>query len=171
MSAKETAKEAKSSEEAAKRAADIANRVEKAAELIQGKVDESLDNVYPLTEMQSELEVENVTAELEAISLQTDVSDVVEQVTEQPEETREEEEYGDDFVQGITAAAPKIVFEGEDEENPQFYVIEPQDSQNSNEKILSLHKAGMSNVAIAKELGLGVGEVKLVIDLFEGTSR
>ncbi|MBQ6887515.1 MAG: hypothetical protein IJN54_08400 [Lachnospiraceae bacterium] len=171
ISAKETAKEAKSSEEAAKRAADIANRVEKAAELIQEKVDESLDNVYPLTEMQSELEVENVTAELEAISLQTDVSDVVEQVTEQPEETREEEEYGDDFVQGITAAAPKIVFEGEDEENPQFYVIEPQDSQNSNEKILSLHKAGMSNVAIAKELGLGVGEVKLVIDLFEGTSR
>jgi len=175
ISAKETAKEAKSSEEAAKRAADIANRVEKAAELIQGKVDESLDNVYPLTEMQSELEVENVTAELEAISLQTDVSDVVEQVTEQPEETLEEtleeEEYGDDFVQGITAAAPKIVFEGEDEENPQFYVIEPQDSQNSNEKILSLHKAGMSNVAIAKELGLGVGEVKLVIDLFEGTSR
>ncbi len=171
ISAKETAKEAKSSEEAAKRAADIANRVEKAAELIQGKVDESLDNVYPLTEMQSELAVENVTAELEAISLQTDVSDVVEQVTEQPEETLEEEEYGDDFVQGITAAAPKIVFEGEDEENPQFYVIEPQDSQNSNEKILSLHKAGMSNVAIAKELGLGVGEVKLVIDLFEGTSR
>ena len=39
---------------------------------------------------------------------------------------------------------------------------------NNNEKILELHKAGKSNVAIAKELGLGVGEVKLVIDLFEG---
>lgn len=41
-------------------------------------------------------------------------------------------------------------------------------SKNSNERILELHKAGKSNMAIAKELGLGIGEVKLVIDLFEG---
>ncbi len=40
--------------------------------------------------------------------------------------------------------------------------------ENSNEEILRLHKEGKSNVIIAKELGLGVGEVKLVIDLFEG---
>lgn len=37
---------------------------------------------------------------------------------------------------------------------------------NNNERILAMHKQGKSNVAIAKELGLGVGEVKLVIDLF-----
>ncbi len=36
---------------------------------------------------------------------------------------------------------------------------------NHNEEILRLYKEGKSNVAIAKELGLGVGEVKLVIDL------
>ncbi|MCR5594249.1 MAG: hypothetical protein K6G12_00220 [Lachnospiraceae bacterium] len=41
-------------------------------------------------------------------------------------------------------------------------------SRNSNERILELHKAGKSNMAIAKELGLGIGEVKLVIDLFKG---
>lgn len=40
--------------------------------------------------------------------------------------------------------------------------------RNSNERILDLHKAGKSNMAIAKELGLGLGEVKLVLDLFEG---
>lgn len=40
--------------------------------------------------------------------------------------------------------------------------------RNSNERILELHKAGKSNMAIAKDLGLGLGEVKLVIDLFEG---
>lgn len=40
--------------------------------------------------------------------------------------------------------------------------------ENNNEEILRLHKEGKSKVAIAKELGLGVGEVKLVIDLFEG---
>lgn len=40
--------------------------------------------------------------------------------------------------------------------------------RNSKEAILRLHKAGKSNMAIARELGLGVGEVKLVIDLFKG---
>lgn len=39
---------------------------------------------------------------------------------------------------------------------------------NSNDQILEMHKAGKSNMAIARELGLGIGEVKLVIDLFEG---
>ncbi len=42
------------------------------------------------------------------------------------------------------------------------------DGKNNNDRILELHKQGKSNVAIAKELGLGVGEVKLVIGLFEG---
>lgn len=41
-------------------------------------------------------------------------------------------------------------------------------NRNNNDRILELHKAGKSNMAIAKELGLGIGEVKLVIDLFEG---
>ncbi len=38
-------------------------------------------------------------------------------------------------------------------------------ASNHNEEILRLYKEGKSNVAIAKELGLGIGEVKLVIDL------
>ena len=37
---------------------------------------------------------------------------------------------------------------------------------NNNKRILKLHQQGKSKVAIAKELGLGVGEVKLVIDLY-----
>ncbi len=39
---------------------------------------------------------------------------------------------------------------------------------NNNDKILELNSKGKSNVEIAKELGLGIGEVKLVIDLFRG---
>ena len=42
-----------------------------------------------------------------------------------------------------------------------------QEGQNNNENILEMHKQGKSTVAIAKELGLGVGEVKLVIDLYK----
>ena len=40
--------------------------------------------------------------------------------------------------------------------------------ENNNDKILRMYKEGMSSVDIAKELGLGVGEVKLVINLFKG---
>ena len=43
--------------------------------------------------------------------------------------------------------------------------------RNYNDRIMELHKSGKSNVAIAKELNLGVGEVKLVIDLFKNRSE
>ena len=52
---------------------------------------------------------------------------------------------------------PEIGFMGETAE----------EGQNNNEKILEMHRQGKSTVAIAKELGLGVGEVKLVIDLYK----
>lgn len=42
-----------------------------------------------------------------------------------------------------------------------------ENASNNNERVLELHREGKSNVAIAKELDLGVGEVKLIIDLFE----
>lgn len=48
------------------------------------------------------------------------------------------------------------------------YLDEPEkEYENNNEKIIEMSKRGMSNVDIARELGLGVGEVKLVIDLFK----
>ena len=53
------------------------------------------------------------------------------------------------------AVSPEIGFMGETAE----------EGQNNNEKILEMHRQGKSTVAIARELGLGVGEVKLVIDL------
>ena len=41
-------------------------------------------------------------------------------------------------------------------------------TENANEIILELKKSGMSIIEIAKQLGLGVGEVKLVVDLYQG---
>ena len=55
------------------------------------------------------------------------------------------------------AVSPEIGFMGETAE----------EGQNNNEKILEMHRQGKSTVAIARELGLGVGEVKLVIDLYK----
>lgn len=37
--------------------------------------------------------------------------------------------------------------------------------------ILEMHKAGLSILEIAKHLGLGVGEVKLVVDLYQGETK
>ena len=37
--------------------------------------------------------------------------------------------------------------------------------------ILEMHKAGLSILEIARHLGLGVGEVKLVVDLYQGESK
>lgn len=42
---------------------------------------------------------------------------------------------------------------------------------NHNEQILGLYRQGKSAMAIARELGLGMGEVKLVIGLFQNQSQ
>lgn len=59
----------------------------------------------------------------------------------------------------------------EQEEQPQLELQPTENYSNSNEQILALHRQGRSDVTIARTLGLGVGEVKLVIDLFEGTGN
>lgn len=62
----------------------------------------------------------------------------------------------------------------EDEENAAKEQQELQGAEaysNRNGEILELHRQGRSDVAIARQLGLGVGEVKLVIDLFKGSSN
>lgn len=57
----------------------------------------------------------------------------------------------------------------EPEEVPPLKEKESEEAlKNNNERILKLHQEGKTNVQIARELGLGTGEVKLVIDLFQG---
>lgn len=68
--------------------------------------------------------------------------------------------YQEELVQENAAPEPEQTAEPEVD-------VENVSGTNNNEKILEMHKQGKSNVAIARELGLGVGEVKLVIDLFE----
>ncbi len=47
--------------------------------------------------------------------------------------------------------------------------VQPVDS--SKDVILEMHKSGLSILEIAKHLGLGVGEVKLVVDLYQGETK
>lgn len=46
-----------------------------------------------------------------------------------------------------------------------------EEAENDNDRILKLHRQGMSNSDIAKELGMEVLDVKLVIGLYEGTKN
>lgn len=49
---------------------------------------------------------------------------------------------------------------------------EPEDDEtNLNASILELHRKGMPNVMIAKELNIGLGEVQLVIGLYRGEGK
>ena len=62
----------------------------------------------------------------------------------------------------------------DDDANEAFatYVTEQREKKrsiiNNNDNILRLHKQGINDVEIAKQLGLGLGEVKLVIGLYKG---
>lgn len=48
---------------------------------------------------------------------------------------------------------------------------EEKDDFNHNEAILKLHKQGKSAIEVARELALGLGEVQLVIGLYEGNRK
>lgn len=51
---------------------------------------------------------------------------------------------------------------------PEMEDVEEEDPRSNKEKILELYRQGKSNIEIAKQLNLGVGEVNLVLGLFKG---
>ncbi len=95
----------------------------------------------------------------EPVTVMPAVPDTEDEQEEDPNEDYLEDEWEDfdDTEDDTDPDGPEITFSAR---SP--------GSRNSNDRILELHKAGKSNMAIAKELGLGIGEVKLVIDLFKG---
>lgn len=63
------------------------------------------------------------------------------------------------------------VYEEMDQTDTDYDEVEEEEieeQENSNGVILEMHRNGSSIIEIAKHLGLGVGEVKLVIDLYQG---
>ena len=65
-----------------------------------------------------------------------------------------------DFLKKKTAAKPKTT-------TPKAKKTTAKTSNNSNQTILELYKQGKDKIEIARELGLGVGEVDVVIGLFK----
>lgn len=72
--------------------------------------------------------------------------------------------------ESVTPAVPEppvMIPEMESEESTEeFFENQEGEMVNHNQMILNMYREGKSAVEIAKELGLGVGEVKLVIGLF-----
>ena len=68
----------------------------------------------------------------------------------------------EEISEGQTEEVPEEEAEPEVEEKEETV----QQESNHNAAILELHRQGASEIEIAKELGLGVGEVKLVLGLF-----
>ncbi|MCM1493307.1 MAG: DUF6115 domain-containing protein [Muribaculaceae bacterium] len=58
-----------------------------------------------------------------------------------------------------------------DEPHVEPVITEAQERANHNSRILALHKEGIADVEIARQLGLGLGEVRLVIGLYRGSGR
>lgn len=88
-----------------------------------------------------------------------EVQNMVKTVKRLKEETEVSEEI-------LTDKARLISEEIQPEELQMLLDSESEDVTNNNERILKLYREGRTVLEIAKELGLGTGEVKLVIDLF-----
>lgn len=94
---------------------------------------------------------------------------------EYPVEQDSEKTFEAENSEAVSKAAPadadEHIFDEIDKTEINFDEVledEFQQNENSNEIILGMYQNGNSILEIAKQLGLGVGEVKLVIDLYQG---
>lgn len=81
------------------------------------------------------------------------------------------ERMGNQLEEAPTEEETPVVETQKVEEQEQMIVTEQQEDANQNQVILNLYNEGKSIMEIAKLLGKGQGEVKLVIDLFQGARR
>ena len=78
---------------------------------------------------------------------------------------------GDNYIseeeEMLQAAVKELDESIAEEENTEF----EQQTDSSREVILEMHKSGLSTLEIAKHLGLGLGAVKLVVELYQGDAK
>lgn len=98
---------------------------------------------------------------------------LVEKVGETTKEENIENLKQEEFVVDIKEVDDMIEAMSEEEKDMLLgeLEIEEQEDNNDRERILDLHGKGKSIVEISRELGKGQGEVKLVIDLFQGGKK
>lgn len=126
---------------------------------IQDKISQNHDEVMFLYNMLNDKEevLKNTIRDIEAVKASVKKMAIV-----------------NDVAKDVTKKEPEAIKEVEKAEVPKAEVkttektgsIRKREISNNNQMILDLYAKGKSNIEIAKELGLGIGEVRLVIDLF-----
>ena len=132
------------------------------SEDIQEKISQNHDEVMFLYNMLNDKEdvlkntirdIENVKASVKKMAI---VNDVAKDVTKKSSVENKAPE-----TKAATASTKKEANKSSGKSNDSKKI-----GNNNNKMILDLYSKGKSTVEIAKELGLGVGEVRLVVDLF-----
>ena len=132
------------------------------SDTVLGEINKSHNEVMFLYDMLNEKnkEVHNTIRDMQKAVKQSAEADVPESKLQKPEGYSHEPVLSAESEPDIDAA--NVVLSEES-------VSETQDGTDSKrDAVLKRHKQGKSEIEIAKTLGIGVGEVKLVIDLFKG---
>lgn len=133
---------------------------------IQEKINQNHDEVMFLYNMLNDKEevLKNTIRDIEAVKASVKkmaiVNDVAKDVTKKSA-VAPNEEPAKVNQEAIEAEGEKEVKTSEKKSS-----VRKRGISNNNQMILDLYAKGKSNIEIAKELGLGIGEVRLVIDLF-----
>lgn len=146
---------------------------------IQDKITQNHDEVMFLYNMLNDKEetLKNTIRDIEAVKASVKkmaiVNDVAKDVTKKavtPEPIVVEESVNniseDNMDDESTESAVIEKAEAEAKPTQPREGIRKRPISNNNQMILDLYAKGKTNIEIAKELGLGIGEVRLVIDLF-----
>ena len=141
------------------------------SDTIMEGIDKSHQEVLFMYDMLSDkqTDLKNTVRKAEATVREVESATQVQEVTPQPAlETPVQAEAPVLVQQASSQDSEFAKFVTDEHTVDEFIQEEEAEEGNNNERILALSKQGLSTVEIAKTLGLGVGEVKLVIDLFKG---
>lgn len=133
---------------------------------IQEKISQNHDEVMFLYSMLNDKEevLKNTIRDIEAVKASVKkmaiVNDVAKDVTRK--NVAEEKNEQATVVENSSETIEKVEVKTTEKKGS----IRKREISNNNQMILDLYAKGKSNIEIAKELGLGIGEVRLVIDLF-----
>ncbi len=133
---------------------------------IQEKISQNHDEVMFLYNMLNDKEevLKNTIRDIEAVKASVKkmaiVNDVAKDVTKKNSSNDNVEEVA------VSEKTVETVEKTDVKTTEKKSSVRKREISNNNQMILDLYAKGKSNIEIAKELGLGIGEVRLVIDLF-----
>ena len=133
---------------------------------IQEKINQNHDEVMFLYNMLNDKEevLKNTIRDIEAVKASVKKMAIVNDVAK--DVTKKNATNEDDEITKIAEVVNETEKVEEAKTSEKKSSVRKRGISNNNQMILDLYAKGKSNIEIAKELGLGIGEVRLVIDLF-----